>query len=305
MHNREKELVTLKKSTNDRFYGGLVPVLIEKLWDLNPTLFLNVIEELFMRPKAYAVREREKEFMSKANVNHIFIEESFQTITTYEWTHSDPTRPWILFSHGWAARASQLSFLMQGLYEEGFNIVSYDQTAHGNSTGSATNFFDFILVQSKVLNFYPQISMIAAHSMASGAVLANLPTHPWIKKVILISPHRDILQEIGHWFSRAGIQGRLLNEIIEHMSARYNLNFDLIRNQISQSLDNNEILVIHDHNDQECDYKESEKLVREASKAKLFNTEGLGHFRIVKSKMVLEKMADWFGDSRVCKRENH
>lgn len=305
MPNKEKSLTTLKKSTNDRFFGNIVPLLIERLWDLNPSLFVNVVEELFMRPTPYAVREKEKRFMDQAHRESLFVEETFQTVTLYEWTHEDKNKPWVILSHGWAARASQLSLIAERLYLQGHNVVSYDQTAHGESTGSATNFFDFALVQSKVMQRYPEATKIVSHSMACSATLANIPTHPWIEDIVLISPHRDILAEIGFWFNRAGIKGRLLDGIIEHMSARYNLNFDKIRSSIAETLETRQILIIHDTNDQECAYKESLKLVREAPQSQLFTTEGLGHYRIVRAESVLEKVAEWFGDSRVCKRENN
>ncbi|GAB4417578.1 MAG: alpha/beta fold hydrolase [Bacteriovoracaceae bacterium] len=300
MPNKEKSLTAINKSTNDRFFGNIVPLLIERLWDLNPSLFLNLVEELFMRPTPYVVREKEKRFMDLANRETLFIEETFQTVTLYEWTHEDKNKPWVIISHGWAARASQLSFIAERLFLQGHNVVSYDQTAHGESTGSATNFFDFVLVQSKVIQRYPNATKIVAHSMACSATLANIPTHPWIKDIVLISPHRDILAEIGNWFNRAGIKGRLLNSIIEHMSARYNLNFDKIRSSIAETLETRQILIIHDTNDHECAYRESQKLAREAPQSQLFTTKGLGHYRIVRAESVLEKVAEWFGDFKEC-----
>ncbi|PIP93044.1 MAG: hypothetical protein COW00_07220 [Bdellovibrio sp. CG12_big_fil_rev_8_21_14_0_65_39_13] len=286
----------VQKSTNDRILKSLIPSVIEKLWDLNPELFMGTIEELFMRPKPYQIRDREKMFMSKAVVDTLFIEDTFQTITTYEWRQEKSNAPVVLVSHGWAARSSQMVTQMQGLFEKGYTVISYDQTAHGLSTGSSTNLFDFILVQSRVLQRFTEVEYIVAHSMACSATLVNLSTHPWIRKATLISPHRDILQEIGYWFSRAGIQGKLLERIIHNMSGRYNLNFEEVRGRIAHSLKEKELLIIHDTEDSECPYHEAEKLHYEAPKSSFMKTEGLGHFRIIRSSSVLEKMATWMAE---------
>lgn len=52
----------------------------------------------------------------------------------------DPARPWIILCHGLGTNRADLLDIAAGLHRAGFNLLTFDFRAHGESQGNATSF---------------------------------------------------------------------------------------------------------------------------------------------------------------------
>ena len=59
-----------------------------------------------------------------------------QQIRAYGW-RLDTGRPRVLLAHGWAGHGLQFAAMVAPLLEAGYEVVAFDQVAHGASSGAA------------------------------------------------------------------------------------------------------------------------------------------------------------------------
>lgn len=214
-------------------------------------------------------------------------------IRVYEWKGG--TKKAVIV-HGWESRATALRTVVPKLRDRGFTVYGIDAPAHGESDGKHTNVIEYARIIAEVSNRFGAFDLAVAHSFGGLALSYALVEIPGFKlpKVIMAGLPAS---------TKLALQGlyRLLHlshpvqEIIEdkiHKETGYSaeeLSVPFLANKFEAVSG----LLFHDEKDNLVPLYSAIDVVNNWPASQLYVTHGLGHFRIIKSKEVLNTMFNW------------
>ncbi len=222
-------------------------------------------------------------------------------VSAIRWLPEDknikPTKK-VLLVHGWESRATHMYGFVPQLLQQGFEVIALDMPAHGCSSGSMTDAYEFsqtVLLAEKLLGSF---EAIIGHSMGAGAANFAIAKGLASEKLVLISGPSSIENVLKRFARYLGLNTNAVNFFITHCGnfiGQKTENLDLKTLKIRPEIPT---LFIHDRMDFEVPISESERMLGVFTNAELFVTEGLGHRKILKSELVLNKISSFMlGDN--------
>jgi len=256
---------------------------------LAPGLAAPVARRLFCTPRAN--RRPDIDMRLIPTHEEFAIAHGKQTIYGRAWGF-DRKRPRVLLAHGWAGWGLQFSEFIVPLLDAGFEVITFDQPAHGASTGKTVTLPEFSRVLANVDRSFGPFHAVIGHSLGGAAAAFALSRGLRAKKAVLISAPSDAEAETRRfaralWLpepARAAMQHAIEEDEGVRMSELRALN---IAPRLRQPA-----LLIHDRKDREvpvaalADYDAWPG-------AKLVVTEGLGHVRILRDPEVITRVVDF------------
>lgn len=247
-----------------------------------PFVAVRAAEKLFTTP-FYSKRRKdvENELLERAERFFIPMGKDRQ-LTGFRWGRK--TDPAILFVHGWTATATCFVNFIDPLLAKGYQVISYDSIAHGETPGfsvSLTEWADTVLATMKEIG---KVHCIVGHSLGSGAIVIASSLELKTDKLILISPVSDITKVTKQFAKTLSIPERIMEKMHQYAWKKYHSSaskYGYNWNDIFESDFNVPTLIIHDINDKEIDVSNARKLAKQWSWAELMETKRLGHRRIL------------------------
>lgn len=246
-----------------------------------PFVAVRAAEKLFTTPFHSKRRDIEKEMLESAERFFIPMEKRRQ-LTGYRW--GKETDPAILFVHGWTATATCFVNFIDPLLEKGFQVISYDSIAHGETSGlsvSLTEWADTVIATMKKIG---KVHCIVGHSLGAGAIVIASSLELKTDKMILISPVSDITKVTEQFAKALSIPERIMEKMHQYAWKKYHASaskYGVNWNDVFESDFNVPTLIIHDKNDKEIDVSNARVLAEKWSWAELIETNRLGHRRIL------------------------
>lgn len=251
---------------------------------LFPDLAIRSAARLMTTPLRTA-RPRASAMTTTASMSDLVVGE--HTLKIYTW--GDPRQqPHVLFVHGWSSYGLRFESWVPALREAGYAVVSFDQQAHGLSSGKRATAPDFARNLLAVGTHFGPAAGIVAHSLGGAASIRALGRGLDARRIVMLAPAGDMVA-VTHRFARlVGLAEHLCGRLIRLFETRSAVTFDEQHAQNSVRLIARPLLVIHDLLDSEVPWEEGERYVRHASDARLLSTSGLGHHRIVDDAQVID-----------------
>lgn len=192
-----------------------------------------------------------------------------------------------LLVHGWESRATQMGPLAEALQRSGYQVFAVDAPAHGLSKGTLSHPLAFTEAILNVGENLGPFDLVVGHSMGAAAVGFALSRGFYSRSAILIAPPADVLSVMQRFCLFIGLPKGAVTRFVAHI--------ERVVNSPSSALDLNKlghrihcpILLIHDRNDIEIPFSDSEDLAKQWPTARLIATNGYGHRRILRSMEVL------------------
>lgn len=239
---------------------------------------------LFFTPIAYTVPDKEKKAESFAKKFTLVV--AGRKIQCYQWGNSNKT---ILVVHGWAGRGTQFRRFVKPFVAAGYQVIGFDGPAHGQSQGRSTNLDQFKAVIEELVRKTGNVSAILAHSFGGVASLYALSKQLPVKKLVNIASP-TIGEDIINTYRRAiGASVKTGEAFKRYVIKKSGKSFDefsaleLIKN-VQNDLN---LLLVHDLEDKEVPISHPQELLKRFPQAKLHQTSGLGHTRILKDNAVI------------------
>ena len=286
---QSKSAVVPKKAKRPILWQ-LVPFLFRHLGRLFPALAAKLAMKIFMTPKRRAAEL--PYIFEKAHVLSVPYKDG--KVWAYMWGFTGDI---VVLVHGWESGPQAYGKFIVPLVGAGYRVVAIEGPAHGWSLQRQTNMIDFGNAINAVLTRLEKSSRVKAmvgHSFG-GSTLAQMftrfPTPPTLEKIVMIASPSRIDQIFKNFFNL--IQ---LPEVAQrHFSALLKHIFDLEIESMqvtnwTASIPHIKGLLIHDRQDTIIPFEESENLVTHWPLATLTETEGLGHYRIMKSEYVADNI---------------
>ena len=213
-------------------------------------------------------------------------------IATWRWGARDA--PAVILAHGWGGYAAQMRAFVFPLLSAGYQVIAYDQPAHGVSEGRFTGLPDFADLLAEIAWHYGEAHAFIGHSLGGAAgALALASGRVRFEKVVLVSPPADLVgysRRFARWYWMPEAVRRAMQSAIEERYGVLWENLEVAR--LAPRL-HAPALVIHDRDDRMVPWTQGAQVAHLWHGARLMSTDGLGHGRILGNDAVTRAAADF------------
>src|SRR5258706_4075803 len=138
-------------------------------------------------------------------------------IATWRWGSRDA--PAVILAHGWGGCAAQMRAFVFPLLSGGYQVIAYDQPAHGVSEGRLTGLPDFADLLAELAWHHGEARAFIGHSLGGAAGAPALATgRVRFEKVVLVSPPAGLVRyspRFARWYWMAETVRRAMQSAIE------------------------------------------------------------------------------------------
>lgn len=211
-------------------------------------------------------------------------------VVSYRWGSGDET---VLLVHGWRGRAAQFAPLVRELVGEGYQVISFDAPAHGESPTVATDMRDWIAAIDELQRRYGRFRLVVGHSFGALASLTAVRSGVTTRAVAAIAGASSPQQFLDAFAAQAQLSPPVrerfeaafrarVDESAQSLVRHYDAAADPMRTEV-------ELLVVHDRGDRQVPAAASARL-HEAHqpRSRLLLTQGWGHSRVLAADAVLD-----------------
>lgn len=257
------------------------------LQHLAPKKTAKIIWHYFTKPGPSRYSEAQEQLLKEAIV-HKTTYQGYH-IYAYRWGTSGPK---VLLSHGWRSKVADFRRMISALVARGYVVEGIDMKAHGQSDGRHTALPEFTeILKNYYVKHGPYHTVIgySLGGLASGMMLSEVTReiHPAHLILIASPPYaryffHDIIKDLK-------CKEEIYHQFCELVSANYHQSVDYydLRDKIPW-MDETQLHLIYDENDQTISLEKGKELWQFAPEASFVHTKGLGHYKVIAYKGVIE-----------------
>ena len=251
-----------------------------------PALCARLAERLFFTPPRPRTSARVEAILKGGR--RIDVSEGRTRIAAWSWGEG----PVVYLVHGWAGMGGQLGAFVAPLAEQGFRVVTFDGPGHGHSGGRRASIVHFARALSAVARLFGPAHGIVAHSLGAPAA-AFAMKHQGLEagRIALLAPPADP----GDWSRLFAARLRVSPRTMEAMRTRSERWLGVSWEEVSltalASGQATPALVVHDVEDREVPFTHGAAVAAAWPGARLVETAGLGHRRLLRDEAVIAEVA--------------
>lgn len=246
-------------------------------------------------------------FKRKVSPNtQAFWQSAEQTITLKVNQHKLPLHLWgkgplVVCLHGWSGSGVQFRHFVQPLVDAGYQVATFDAPGHGTHQDSHSHLLEFsdslLAIQQQVA----EVHCVLAHSFGAMATTTAQLRGFTPAKLVMLAPHLDVDEMFSTYASLLNLRQGLSAKFKQQVGMKMQ---DLLAGEDPWKLFKVERLVpvntcgllVSDSNDQEVDQGQFSLIAQCWRKAKHLQTEGLGHFRLLKDPQVIKQTVSFVSE---------
>ncbi len=196
--------------------------------------------------------------------------------------------PVVLLVHGWAGRAAQMTAFVGPLVARGFSVVAFDAPGHGASGRGLSSAVDFARAIRALEREYGVFHAVVAHSLGAAATALALAGGVSARRLVFLGP-AAVPPAWALGFAR---QWGLTDDVMARMRVRSERRLGLPWEELDVPRlgrgRGEPLLVVHDRHDTEVPFADGRRIASAWSGARLVETTGLGHQRILRDAAVVQ-----------------
>lgn len=277
-------------------------IMLAGMQNLGTNLAAKVAMRVFCTPLPPKWLNRSTRWSKDWRIEHWPFENANLTVYFPVSDESAEDKPLALLTHGWGGHAAQMLPLAETLIARGLRPVILELPAHGRSKGATSNLVQFsraieYTARRLLLEERPgqdqRLRLIAAHSLgANGASFAASRGLP-VERLVLLAPPASPLQYTRLFAHVFGLKEATRLAMQKRIEAREAIVMPQFEPQAVGPRIHAQTLVIHDHEDRINPFADGLAFARAIPGAKLIDTLGLGHRKILKDPAILEQIGDF------------
>ena len=239
---------------------------------------------------------QEKLLIESAGRKRIPLESKYQpSQNTYYTLYSWSKGPSVLLVHDWGGCGAQMASLAQPLVKAGYQVITFDALAHGDSPGKQTDLSEIVGIIKDIETKFNGFHAIIAHSY--GALAAGIALQDGVKanKLVVCSAATALDFYLRKFSKKLNASRELHGRIMVNVTNRLGLNIEKLSLVHIAARLNRPVLILHDQNDEVVDHREALALSNCWPGSQLVMTSGLGHFGILKDSKTIQKIQQYIG----------
>lgn len=257
-----------------------------------PRLFANIALKFFATPRKKARHKVSDKILEQAKISDILI--GGNMLKVYEWGDGEKT---ILLVHGWESRGTGLRSFVPNLVKEGYKVVAFDAPGHGDSSGTRLYLKDYGSAISAIYHKYGNVKGIICHSFGGAGVayaMTQIDPEMSIKSLVLVGVPSAISYPVYNALRTMNAPPAVQKYFIAGLEKLGGVKIEeMTFEKLNKKMKVEQILVIHDKQDKQVKFEEGEKIVKHWQNAELQVTDGFGHFRLIKSEQVVNRVTNF------------
>lgn len=214
-------------------------------------------------------------------------------LAVWAWGEGPP----VLLLHGWESLAGHMTGFVAPLIQAGFSVYALDAPGHGESDGSATDAVDFGRAVLSTVESLGIPHAIIGHSVGSAAALFAFSRGVTVNASVHLAGPSSMERALRRGCASAGLDESGTQQVLDKMADQIGeplATMDL--EQLRLGLKHRS-LILHDAEDLEIPFSESVELARAWQGSNLEVVERLGHRRILRSPMVVQRVVTFLKDT--------
>nr|WP_315429102.1 alpha/beta fold hydrolase [uncultured Albidiferax sp.] len=265
---------------------------LRALQQVSPALALRSAYRLFGTPLPLKWRGRQHAWGSAWQTERWGFEQA--SLTVYSLPAADHV-PSVLLLHGWGGHAAQMLPLAQALAAQGMRPVLVEMPAHGRSDGQTSNLAQFSraidYVSARLLQDRQPLRAVVAHSLAANAAAFVLARGLPAAKLVLLAPPASPRQYTHQFAQVFGLREALRAALQQRLEAREGVVMTQFEPAAVGPRIRAQTLVVHDRGDRVNRFADGLAYSQAIPRARLVETQGLGHRRMLQDPGVLAEVA--------------
>ena len=214
------------------------------------------------------------------------LEHGQHRVAAYTW--GDPAhQPLVLLAHGWSSFGLRFAPWVQALRDAGYAVATFDQLAHGRSSGRRATLPSFAETLFQIGKHLGPLHAVVGHSLGGAATMLALARGLQAERSVLIAPAADPVAAADRFGRAVGLAQSLRARLFEEFERRFNIPVAGLQAHLNVPHIARPALVVHDLEDREVPWSEGERYARYWPQARLLTTTGLGHHRIASQPEVI------------------
>ncbi len=264
-------------------------LVLKAISPVHPTLAAHWVNRRFwFHPQRLPPRPDESQYRRSAS--RFSLECAGRRLAAYRWGAGVP----VLLVHGWNGRSTQMGAFIEPLVRLGFRVLAFDAPAHGDSPGSHTDFPQIAEIIEDIAAKHGPLHSIVAHCAGCVPTLLALGRATPVKRAVFISPFAQLDNQLQSLAHKLRLRPRVAREQRRLLEAIYGQDFyktyspaAMVPNLAALGL------VIHDRDDREVPVEEGRLVASRWPKATFVDTNGLGHYRLLRDPAVVQMVTDF------------
>lgn len=252
---------------------------------LFPTKVTQYAYKKLTNPQIRKLRKHEFTTLEKAD-KEIYNFKNFN-IQHYTWKGGDNK---VLLIHGWEGQAGNFSDLIEKLLIAGYTVYSFDGPSHGFSSKGETSLFEFTELVGQMIR-RNDIKNLVSHSFGGVATTYALFNDQELRidNYVLLTTPDTFGERINDVSEMVGISEKVKNRLIEKLEKEMDITIETLKvSEFVKAIHVKNALIIHDKNDTVIPISRSKRVHHNWKNAEFKEVEGTGHFRILRTKEVLD-----------------
>lgn len=243
---------------------------------------------IFATPLNFKTPERELMLRKSAKNELILIPKIEKKVMVYTYGFS-PKR--VLIVHGWAGRGTQLFELSDKILENRMMVISFDGPAHGLSEGKTTNMLEFIDTIQEIDRKFGPFHAVIGHSFGAMSLLnAIAKDFVQAEKLVALGADNSITEVLKSFVSQLDLNPRIATKLKTRFEKKLKNKFENYTSSEAAKKVTIPALIIHDTQDKYVPVSSSIKIRQNLYQGELLITNGLGHHKIFKDKIIIERI---------------
>jgi pimeloyl-ACP methyl ester carboxylesterase len=201
----------------------------------------------------------------------------------YVWGSDEPT---VLVLHGWGADSTTMSTVVDAAVASGESAICFDAPGHGASPGSHATISEYAHATLAVLQRFPSIHTIVAHSLSSIAAVSAVAKSDAtnVRNLLLLAPACSLKGVLERWGSKRDLPRGVVDGIDRELERRDGgvpvSHWDVRTLGLPTSV---QVRILHDPTDEVVPLRDSHLIAADISADVREAEAGAGHHRIIGS----------------------
>lgn len=269
--------------------SNLKPIMIKFMYYISflfPALTARKALLIFLKPKKYQRPAAEEVWYASARKRKLI-----SGLAINEWGVEG--NPKVLLIHGWGGRGSQMGAFAEPLLVAGYHVIALDGPAHGESPGEETNAGVFSRALLSAQQELGEVRACIGHSFGGGCAILSASLGMKVHKLITICSPSDYAKVVQNFLDFVKLSPWSQKVFYQILTVKAQMKLEDIHIAgLGKNL-NTPVLIIHDKHDKEVRYQNALNLHQAWPASELMTTEGLGHRRILKDKLVIDRVIEF------------